>query len=248
VKPLCGVLADSDWQVREEAATALGEIADPYAIDPIYKLLRNGPYHSSVSRAWIKALGSIGGPRVFGILCEALNNPNIDDSSYGAPRKGSMVDQELAWLSFHALCDLPMQQPEGVVRWMVAYVNRRKEPAMLAKLLDQLENRLTNSPSSFSKSALDTILRQEDSLKYQVNGWTSDFEKVTVENEVRRNVKLKELASLELSRRAAGRLQERPRQELSPHSGSQEQILGIPVDAPRFGYVPKTRKWWRFWG
>lgn len=62
------------YGVRSEAATALGKIADPRAVDPLIARLRDEP-DSDVRKSCVVALGAIGDSAAAPILIDALADP-----------------------------------------------------------------------------------------------------------------------------------------------------------------------------
>lgn len=73
---LIKVLQDPDWDVRETAAWALGELGDARAIDPLIEALQDA--NKEVRRAAAKALGELGDARVIDPLTEVLQDKNLE--------------------------------------------------------------------------------------------------------------------------------------------------------------------------
>jgi len=65
---------ENDYDVREAAADALGEIGDPRAVEPLIAAL--GDPDGDVREAAAEALGTIGDPRAVGPLTAALKDPS----------------------------------------------------------------------------------------------------------------------------------------------------------------------------
>lgn len=64
---------ENDYDVREDAADALGEIGDARAVEPLIAAL--GDPDDDVREAAAEALGNIGDPRAADPLRAALNDP-----------------------------------------------------------------------------------------------------------------------------------------------------------------------------
>jgi HEAT repeat protein len=69
---LVQMLSDKDWQVRREAAWALGEIGDPKAVPFLIRSLRDKDKYVRRAAAW--ALGKIGDPQVVPALIDVLKD------------------------------------------------------------------------------------------------------------------------------------------------------------------------------
>ena len=72
-------LQNQSWQIRWDAAAALGEIKDPRAIDPLSKALQDE--NSYVRMTAARSLGMIEDPRVIAPLIQALK-----DDSHGVKK------------------------------------------------------------------------------------------------------------------------------------------------------------------
>ncbi len=72
-------LQDESWQIRWDAAAALGEIKDPRAIGPLGKALQDE--NSYVRMTAARSLGMIEDPRVIAPLIQALK-----DDSHGVKK------------------------------------------------------------------------------------------------------------------------------------------------------------------
>ncbi|HJT19377.1 MAG TPA: HEAT repeat domain-containing protein, partial [Nitrospira sp.] len=79
VEPLCKALYDGDWQVREVAIDALGQIGSP-AVERLIKLLRDW----DVRKYAIAALGKIRDERVLDPLMLQLHNDEFKDDATNA--------------------------------------------------------------------------------------------------------------------------------------------------------------------
>jgi len=82
-------LRDDDWAIREEAATLLGELNDPRAVDPLVSVLRD--QDRSVRDAAIGALTSIGAPSVMALgIC--LTDPELSVQEAASAALASIAD------------------------------------------------------------------------------------------------------------------------------------------------------------
>jgi hypothetical protein len=68
---LLKLLGDSDWEVRRDAAVALGELGEHGALDALLAMLKNGD-EQLVIKGIITALGDIGDFRAFDTLVEII--------------------------------------------------------------------------------------------------------------------------------------------------------------------------------
>ncbi|MHB8898516.1 MAG: HEAT repeat domain-containing protein [Thermoguttaceae bacterium] len=73
---LADILADGNWQVRREAAEALGKAGDLRAVEPLIEVLGNRDGDWSVRAAAARSLGQLGDPRAVAPLAALLNDMN----------------------------------------------------------------------------------------------------------------------------------------------------------------------------
>ena len=79
VEPLARALRDGDWQVREVAIEAMGQVGSP-AVETLLKLLRDW----DVRKYAIAALGKIRDERVLDPLMLQLRNDEFKDDAIDA--------------------------------------------------------------------------------------------------------------------------------------------------------------------
>ena len=90
VEPLITALKDSDWLVREGAATALARIADVQAVEPLIAALSDE--YLTVREQVTEALVRIGAPAVESLI-EALKNKNSSMRKQAAIALGRISDE-----------------------------------------------------------------------------------------------------------------------------------------------------------
>jgi HEAT repeat protein len=84
VNPLIHALNDNGFKGRDGAATTLGEIGDPQAIDPLIQILKNTSEESSLRIEVALALGAIGNDRAIDPLIQASKDSNKDIRYYAS--------------------------------------------------------------------------------------------------------------------------------------------------------------------
>lgn len=75
------------WQERARSATALGQLGDPRAVEPLIAVMRDKREDSDVKLAAAEALGRIKDPSIVPQLCEQLSN--IDE--WASPRLAQVI-------------------------------------------------------------------------------------------------------------------------------------------------------------
>ena len=94
VDRLIGDLKDTSWQIRWYAASALGEIKDPRAVEPLIATLKNDKNgYVRAMAAW--ALGEIKDPRAVEPLIAALS-----DESHGVRKSAPLALREITGKDF----------------------------------------------------------------------------------------------------------------------------------------------------
>ena len=73
---LIDCLGDPDWQVRRQAAEALGAIGDSAAVDPLIEVVSNRNGAWSVRSAAVRSLGRLADPRAVAPLIGLRNDMN----------------------------------------------------------------------------------------------------------------------------------------------------------------------------
>jgi HEAT repeat protein len=91
VEPLTVALKNPGWDIRFNAARALGEIRDPRAVEPLMDALRDS--HRSVRLVTAKALGNLRDPKSMDPLCHALNDHTRMVRNYAAWALGEIGDE-----------------------------------------------------------------------------------------------------------------------------------------------------------
>jgi HEAT repeat protein len=83
IAPLLTALNDVDADAAREAATALGNLGDTAAVEPLVAILNdnNGYFHSVVRSAAAESLGKLKDRRAIEALLSAVNDPIADTSS-----------------------------------------------------------------------------------------------------------------------------------------------------------------------
>ena len=118
---ICALLKDKDWEVRQEAAVALGRLSHPEACDPLVAVL-NDP-DADVREAAVVALGKIGDHRAVGPLVLALKD-EVASVRRMAAASLSRIDQDWASLpETRAAAEqlkLAIQNAEPAIRFFVA--------------------------------------------------------------------------------------------------------------------------------
>jgi HEAT repeat protein len=110
VEPLIAVLKDPAAGVRDNAATALGDLKDPRAVEPLIAVLEDTDPRSRFIAA--HALGEIGDSRAVEPLIAALNDPN----------------DEVRWNAVYALGEV--DDPRAV-RVLLQALGERNMPVIL---------------------------------------------------------------------------------------------------------------------
>ena len=90
VEPLVAALKDSEAEVRAQAATALGWIADPRAAAPLARCLKDSEAHCRL--AAVEALGMLRTPAALKPLARALADPSLQVRLGAAGALGEMGD------------------------------------------------------------------------------------------------------------------------------------------------------------
>jgi HEAT repeat protein len=91
VEPLTATLKNSGWDIRFNAARALGEIRDSRAVEPLMDTLRDS--HRSVRLVTAKALGNLKDPKALDPLCQALADHTRMVRNYAAWALGEIGDE-----------------------------------------------------------------------------------------------------------------------------------------------------------
>ena len=92
VRALVSTLADKEWRVREAAAFALGQIADPRAVEPLERVLTEDK-ESEVRASAAFALGMLSDPRAAQALSKALEDDEAAVRSSAVTGLGLVQDE-----------------------------------------------------------------------------------------------------------------------------------------------------------
>lgn len=126
-------LRDEDWAIREEAATRLGCLKDPRAVQPLVSTLRD--QDRSVRDAAIEALASIGEPSVVA-LGPCLSDPELSVQEAASAILASIADERVLDPLLGAL-----RSPDWIVRMHAARaVGRINNPRSIQFFLPLLQD------------------------------------------------------------------------------------------------------------
>jgi HEAT repeat protein len=128
-------LRDDDWAIREEAATLLGGLKDPRAVDPLVSVLRD--QDRSVREAAVGALASIGAPSVVALgMC--LTDPELSVQEAASAALASIADARVLDQLVQAL-----RSQDWIVRMHAAKALRRiKDPGSVRALAPLLQDKV----------------------------------------------------------------------------------------------------------
>jgi HEAT repeat protein len=128
-------LRDDDWAIREEAATLLGGLKDPRAVDPLVLILRDRD--RSVREAAVGALTSIGAPSVTA-LGACLTDPELSVQEAASAVLSTIADARVLNQLLHAL-----RSPDWIVRMHAAKaLGRIKDPGSIRALTPLLQDKV----------------------------------------------------------------------------------------------------------
>lgn len=150
VEPLIEALLDREGTVRKFAATLLGRLKDPRAIEDLGGVLYD--LHHEVSKTAAEALAQFGASTI-GILAEALNHPEAGVRECAAYGLGLIRDGHVTPLLIEMLRD-----PDRVVRTQVIQSlgglgDTRAIPALQEIAADRADRGL----AAFAKAAIEKI-------------------------------------------------------------------------------------------
>ncbi len=128
-------LDDEDWGVREDAAVALGQFADPRSVQPLIRLLRDSD--RAVREAATSSLTSLGQPAVLSLgFC--LNDPNLEVQEAAASILGVIADEQVFEPLLSALLN-----PNWIVRMSAAKgLSRIKDPRSIDTFILLLQDKV----------------------------------------------------------------------------------------------------------
>lgn len=147
VDPLIDALQDKEGTVRKFAATLLGRIRDPRAIEPLGMALYD--MHHDVGNASAEALARFGASAI-GVLSEALSHPEMWIRVHAVRALGQIRDDQVSSLLVHMLDDPDRE----VKKQVIESLGGRKGSAVVSTLEGIASNRADRELASIAKSAL----------------------------------------------------------------------------------------------
>jgi hypothetical protein len=201
VEPLCKALNDANKDVRQAAVDALGEIGDARAVEPLCKALRDADKHVCKSAA--EALGRIGDPRARVALRKVLRAGDAVTKRGAALALIEVgdardVDRILKYIDRQQDDVPPMTWGDNTAREQ-DHNRRVSEFARFQEMyFRKLNDLLEDFPSSFARSALDSILRLNDMQLYDSSASGNTHYRASHNHKP-----LRKLAALELNRRGS---------------------------------------------
>src|ERR1700752_2397476 len=147
VDPLIKVLGEKEGTVRKFAATLLGKLGDPRAIEPLGMTLYD--LHHDEGRASAESLSKFGAPAL-DLLIEALSHPEMWIRIHSINALGKIRDPRVALVLLEMLND-----PEREVKkQVIAMLGELKEDRALPALQEIASNRADRELSMLAKQSL----------------------------------------------------------------------------------------------
>jgi HEAT repeat protein len=135
---LVQMLSDKDWQVRREAAWALGEIGDPKAVPFLIRSLRDKDKYVRRAAAW--ALGKIGDPQVVPALIDVLKDEDWQVREAAVSALGEIGDPKAVPFLIQVLKSEPFKNGGLFVSWAAANaIGKIGDPQSIQPLIDALK-------------------------------------------------------------------------------------------------------------
>ncbi len=152
VKPLIEALQDKEGTVRKFAATLLGRLADPRAIEPLGMALYD--MHHEVGKASAEALARFGAPAVE-VLFEALSHPEMWIRIHAIEALAKIKDGRVTPVLLEMLND-----PEREVKKQVIQsLGELKDPRALSALQLIVANRADRELHTLAKQAMERLAK-----------------------------------------------------------------------------------------
>ena len=129
IDPLIKALEDKEGTVRKFAATLLGKLGDPRAIEPLGMTLYD--MHHDVGRAAAESLAKFGG-RAIDILVEALSHPEMWIRIHSVQALGRIRDPRVASALLEMLNDPEREVQKQVILTLGELKDGRALPALQA--------------------------------------------------------------------------------------------------------------------
>jgi HEAT repeat protein len=147
VDPLIEALRDKEGAVRKFAATLLGKIGDPRAIEPLAMALYD--LHHDVGEMSAQALANLGGTS-FDILSEALSHPEMWIRIHSIDALSKIRDPRVAPVLLQMLTDPEREVKKHVIQSMGVL----KDPRTLPALQEIVDNRADRELHALAKDAI----------------------------------------------------------------------------------------------
>ena len=127
VDPLIKALEDKEGTVRKFAATLLGRLADPRAIEPLGMRLYD--LHHDVGKASAESLAKFGAPAI-DVLVEALNHPEMWIRIHSVNALSKIKDPRIALVLLQMLNDPEREVKKQVIQSLGELKDSRALPAL----------------------------------------------------------------------------------------------------------------------
>jgi HEAT repeat protein len=152
VKPLIEALQDKEGTVRKFAATLLGKLGDPRAIEPLGMTLYD--LHHEVGKVSAESLAQFGAPAV-DVLIEALSHPEMWIRIHAIQALSRIKDGRVTPLVLEMLND-----PEREVKKQVILsLGNLKDPRALPALQEIASNRADRELHTLAKQAVENLAK-----------------------------------------------------------------------------------------
>ena len=152
VDPLIAALQDKEGTVRKFAATLLGRLGDPRAIEPLGMALYD--LHHEVGKVAAESLARFGVP-VLEILVQALSHPEMWIRIHAIEALSKIKDSRVTPILLHLLKD-----PEREVKKQVIHsLGALKDPRSSKALQEIVANRADRELHTLAKQVLESFAR-----------------------------------------------------------------------------------------
>jgi HEAT repeat protein len=152
VDPLIEALQDKEGTVRKFAATLLGKLGDPRAIEPLSMALYD--MHHEVGKVSAEALAPFGVPAV-DVLAEALSHPEMWIRIHSIDALSKIKDRRVTPLLLEMLND-----PEREVKkQVIESLGNLKDPRALPSLQEIVSNRSDRELHTLAKQAIENLAK-----------------------------------------------------------------------------------------
>jgi HEAT repeat protein len=152
VKPLIEALQDKEGTVRKFAATLLGKLGDPHAIEPLGMALYD--LHHEVGKVSAESLAQFGAPAVDALI-EALSHPEMSIRIHAIEALSKIKDTRVTPVLLEMLND-----PEREVRKQaILSLGNIKDPRALPALQEIASNRADRELHTLAKQAMENFAK-----------------------------------------------------------------------------------------